>query len=174
MATTWLAACRPPVFAHIDDMVYLEGVLACQSGCRCGAEVDVSDEVGPTGFRDILSRGEIHSIPDTELDPMLQDLGRARGFPKHPVSTADKRSDALKSAPSRSHVRSPACSRTIMSRLCTLSPTKGGHRHLECSAASGSSRSERGNYRCRLMICAPRKDRLDGKPEKLTSPQLDN
>lgn len=68
------------VFAHIDDMVYLRAFSPVSPAADAALKSMFPMKLDQLAFRDILSRGEIHSIPDTELDPMLRDLGRARGF----------------------------------------------------------------------------------------------
>ena len=68
------------VFAHIDEMVYLRAFSPVSPAADAALKSMFPMKLEQLAFRDILSRGAIHSIPDTELDPMLRDLGRARGF----------------------------------------------------------------------------------------------
>ncbi len=76
------------VFSHVDDMVHLRAFSPVSPAADAALKSMFPMKLEQLAFRDILSRGAIHSIPDTDLDPMLRDLGRARRLPEHPVFAA--------------------------------------------------------------------------------------
>jgi signal transduction histidine kinase len=68
------------VFAHIGDMAHLRAFSPISPAADAALKAMFPMKLAQLAFAEILSRGEIHSIPDTELDPMSRNLGRARGF----------------------------------------------------------------------------------------------
>ena len=68
------------VFAHVGDMVHLRAFSPVSPAADAALKATFPVPLAALAFRHILARGEIYTVPDTELDPLSRDIGRARGY----------------------------------------------------------------------------------------------
>ena len=81
-ANSLIGGLSTAVFEHDDqkDIAYLRAFSPVSPEADAALQALFPMKLSALPFREILSRGEIYSIPDTELDDIGRPLGRARGY----------------------------------------------------------------------------------------------
>ena len=68
------------VFAHVGDMVHLRAFSPVSPEADAALKATFPVPLAALSFSHILARGDIYSVPDTELDELSRGIGRARGY----------------------------------------------------------------------------------------------